>query len=264
MNASSTAPVSIESVTLAARDLPALLAFYRDVVGLAVLEETREHAKLGVGETLLLELVSRPDALPDDPREAGLFHTAFLLPSRRDLGRWLVHAQKQGAPVQGASDHIVSEALYLSDPEGNGVEIYVDRDPSEWNWQNGLVEMATHPLGREFLDEALAEGREWDGAPQGTVIGHVHLRVGDIAKAEDFYLGTLGFAKAAVYPGASFVSTGGYHHHFGLNVWSSAGSPPRTADRTGLVRVDLADRREGAEARDLTDPWGTHIRLVAA
>ncbi|KAA0972081.1 VOC family protein [Aureimonas fodinaquatilis] len=260
---SSEAPLSIGKVALAVREPDLVAAFYRNIVGLADLGKGDEGILLGAGNVPLLELVARPNAKPDDPREAGLFHTAFLLPDRRDLAEWAaeVGIRRQTA-IEGASDHIVSEAFYLTDPEGNGVEIYADRPAAEWNWVNGQVEMATKRLDMNgLLNEVDLSAPDWEGAPEDTVIGHIHLRVGDLAESDKFYLGDAGFELATTYPGAHFLSTGGYHHHIGTNVWHSGGSGPRQ-DRTGLLWFEVLDKRDGAKAAELTDPWGTPLRFV--
>jgi catechol 2,3-dioxygenase len=224
--------------------------------------------------------IHRPDALPDDPAAAGLFHTAFLLPSRADLGRWLAHAGRRGQPLDGAADHLVSEAVYLSDPEGNGVEVYTDRPRALWRWSGGpegrRVEMANRPLDTEGL---LREGggAPWAGAPDGTRVGHVHLRVGDVGEARRFYGGVLGMEVTAAWPGAAFLSTGGYHHHLATNTWRSAGAGSRDDRQAGLaaVMLEVADetvlagiaRRAGVAdlAEDgLRDPWGTALHFQAA
>jgi catechol 2,3-dioxygenase len=269
----------VGGVALAVRDLARAEAFYREVLGLGVAERTADLVRLGAGGAGFLDLLHRPTALPDDPATAGLFHTAFLLPSRADLGRWLAHAHRLRQPLDGAADHLVSEALYLSDPEGNGVEVYADRPRARWRWRDGpdgrRVEMATRPLGAEGL-LAEADGA-WAGAPEGTRVGHVHLRVGDVAGAVRFYGERLGMAVTAARPGAAFLSTGGYHHHVAVNAWRSAGAGRRDEARAGLAWVTLeAGDEEGlagiarrAEAADparggVRDPWGTELRFRLA
>jgi catechol 2,3-dioxygenase len=163
-----------------------------------------------------------------------------LVPSRADLAKTLMQLAVTRTPLQGASDHGVSEALYLADPEGNGIEIYRDRPRSEWPMQNGKLNMGTYALD---LDDLLAEpkGSEAAPLPAGTVIGHVHLQVSDIPRAEEFYLNVVGFDLMARYgTQASFVSAGGYHHHLGFNTWHSLGAPAAPADATGLRYFELA------------------------
>lgn len=257
------APLSIGRVALIVRDLPAMTAFYGDIIGLDVMTSGKETTVLGAGGRPLLELLADPRARPDDPRKAGLFHTAFLLPSRCDLGRWLAHAAQTRYRLDGAGDHIVSESLYLSDPEGNGVEVYADRDPETWIWRGGEVMMDTRRLDIEGLTAGInREQLDWTGAPDDTVIGHVHLRVGDITDAEHFYVDELGFERVTALPGASFVSTGHYHHHVAMNVWRSVRSGRRAKNRTGLAWFEVLDRRPGATTGVYTDPWGMEVRVT--
>ncbi len=257
------APLSIGRVALAVRDLPAMSRFYQEIIGLEPTGDGTEGVTLGVDGVPLIELVSRPGAKADDPAEAGLFHTAFLMPDRESLAEWAAEmAVRRGVAIEGASDHLVSEAFYLSDPEGNGVEVYADRPPAAWHWTNGQVEMATRALNLNSLFEEVDLSEPlWDGAPEGTAIGHIHLRVGDLAQSDRFYREVVGFDLTTTYPGAHFLSTGHYHHHVGTNVWQSAGSGPRQ-DRTGLLWFELVDRRPDATPRELVDPWGTRVRFV--
>jgi catechol 2,3-dioxygenase len=176
-------PLHIGAVALKARDLAALTAFYRDAIGLAVLDHDKEGATLGAGGVPLVHLEHAPNAKPDDPRTAGLYHTAFLVPTRADLARWLLYVAQRHVPLTGASDHFVSEAIYLDDPEGNGVEVYRDRGPDEWEWTGDSLKITTDPLDLDDLVSA-AGSETWTGAPDGMRIGHVHLRVGDVEAAE--------------------------------------------------------------------------------
>ncbi|MBA3447241.1 MAG: VOC family protein, partial [Pseudaminobacter sp.] len=204
-----------------------------------------------------------PAAKPDDPRAAGLFHTAFLLPTRSDLGRWVKHAIENRIPIEGASDHLVSEALYLTDPEGNGIEIYADRPSDEWKWNGSSVEMATLPLDIPGLVSALpANGGGWRDAPENSVIGHVHLRVGNPEQAEAWWREEFGFDRIAKYgDSAVFLSSGGYHHHIGANSWRSPGASRRDLGRTGLSWVEMRSATAVA-ASSRHDPWGTEIRIA--
>jgi len=269
-------PLRIGAVALTVRDLDRTAAFYRDVIGLEVLARADGTESLGVGGAAFLELIQRPDLLPDDPAAAGLYHTAFLLPSRVDLGRWLVHWGERHQPLDGAADHLVSEAVYLHDPEGNGIEVYADRPRSQWRWSGEARERRVDMTnGRLDIEGLVGEARTpWLGAPEGTRIGHVHLRVGDISEAERFYGGVLGMDVVRTRPGAVFLSTGGYHHHLAANTWQSAGARRRDPRRAGLASVTLeaADRatlariarHAGDAALDedgLLDPWGTRLRL---
>lgn len=271
-------PLSIGRVTLTVHDLDRVSAFYQQVMGLHLLRGDAATAELGVGGMVLLELRRDTAARRHSPREAGLFHTAFLLPSRADLGRWTEHAARTRAPVVGASDHRVSEAIYLTDPEGNGVEIYADRPSSSWKWSNGTVEMATEALDIEDLIGSAGGGR-WNGFPEGSTVGHVHLQVGAIAPAEAFYVNILGFGLTSRYPGGSFYAVDGYHHHLATNIWNSRGAPVRGEPTTGLASFELRaptsfiaavwsrlPKDAGATGAPLMlrDPWGTAITLTAA
>jgi len=274
-------PWHIGKVTLAAHDGAALSAFYREALGLERLTRDGKNETLGAGGVPLLDIRHEPEARQRSPREAGLFHTAFLLPARADLGRWLKHAVALGLTLEGASDHLVSEALYLSDPEGNGIEIYIDRPESTWTWRDGQVAMATERL--DLNDLAAAGEGGFSGLPDGARIGHVHLQVGDIAAAEAFYRDALGLDLTTRYPGGSFFSSGGYHHHIAANIWHSRGAPPRDLPSTGLAgfewlardaqtlaatRARLAERgvavTEQDGARVVADPWRNAITLRVA
>ena len=273
------APMRIGTVRLAVRDLPTVSAFYQHVLGLSVIESTGARVTLGQGDRPLLELDGDAALTAVDPRQAGLFHTAFLLPSRADLGRWVGHAAGARVALQGASDHIVSEALYLADPEGNGIEVYADRPQAQWRSDAGTVRMATDPLDLPDLMRAAGD-TGWTGFPAGGSIGHVHLQVGDTEAADRFYRDVLGFDIAARYPGASFYGSGGYHHQLAGNVWNSRRAGTRPAGAAGIdeisiiirddaTRDDIAARANAAEipserqAESLTlrDPWGTRITL---
>lgn len=273
------APMRIGAVRLKVRDLEQISAFYRSVLGLAPVETGEGSITLGTGATPLLELIGDPSLTPLDPRQAGLFHTAFLMPSRADLGRWLAHASVARVPLQGASDHIVSEAIYLADPEGNGIEVYADHPVSRWHGQNGEIRMSTDPLDVQDL-LGCAEGTDWSGFPEGGIVGHVHLQVGDTGAADRFYRDLLGFVITARYPGANFYGSGGYHHQLAGNVWNSRRAGPRPERMTGLDQVEIV-LRDAADLASITvraeragiavtsanggailhDPWGTAIAL---
>ncbi|WP_309086541.1 VOC family protein [Chelativorans sp.] len=258
---SATTPVSVAAVGLRSRNAEELARFYRDAVGLQELSRGEGAMVLGAGERPLLTIEADPAAKPDDAREAGLFHTAFLLPSRAALAHWLRHAIERGIEIDGASDHLVSEAIYLSDPEGNGIEIYADRPREGWAWENGNVAMKTLRLNVDDLLLAAGEGG-WSGAPDGTVVGHVHLRVGDPTEAERWWHEAVGLDTMARYgPSAVFLASGGYHHHIGANSWHSAGARRRDPARAGLSWVSLSDTRADRESR-LEDPWGIVIRIA--
>jgi catechol 2,3-dioxygenase len=282
--AASRAPVHIGAVGLMVRDLDRLTAYYRDVLGLTVQQSTRQVALLGVGGVPLLELIHRPDALPDDPREAGLYHTAFLMPTRTSLARWILHLAKSRVPITGASDHDVSEAIYLDDPEGNGIEVYSDRPREQWRREGELIFQKTEPLDIDaIIREIEPATATYPGAPEGLRIGHIHLRVGNNATAEAFYCGALGLDVTRRRTGATFISSGGYHHHVAVNTWHSNGASARNDKRAGLdwfsmeinhqPAIDGLKKRLGAAGAAIDaipggfaamDPWGTRIRFTIA
>jgi catechol 2,3-dioxygenase len=225
---------SVGSVSLTVSDPERSRQFYERVVGLVPAGNTL----LGATDKPFLELHGDPTASPLNRRATGLYHFAILVPSRADLARSLRRIAEARWPLDGASDHLVSEALYLSDPDGNGIEIYRDRPREEWPHRDGRLEMATIPLD---LDGLLLESGEGSPAmPAGTNVGHVHLQVADLGDAERFYSGVLGLdVTVRGYPGALFVSAGGYHHHIGLNTWHSAGSAPPPPGSVGLRSFEL-------------------------
>jgi len=233
---------SMGAVRLTVADLDAARDFYRDAIGLTDLRPPDGLVRLGVDAAgaPLVELVGEPSAPPRPSHTTGLFHLAILVPSRADLARALQRLADARWRLTGASDHLVSEALYLNDPEGNGIEIYRDRPREEWPVRDGEIQMSTLPLD---LDGVLGELRREDegtGMPHGTRIGHVHLNVGDLTAAEAFYSGALGFdVTVRGYPGALFVSAGGYHHHVGLNTWTGEGAPPPPPGSRGLRRFEI-------------------------
>ena len=274
------APMRIGAVRLKVRDVETVSAFYQQILGLSPIETGETRAVLGTGGTSLLELEGGPTLAPLDPRQAGLFHTAFLLPTRTDLGRWFAHVAEARVALHGASDHIVSEALYLADPEGNGIEVYADRPVERWRTASGEVRMATDPLDLQDLLKS-AEGPEWSDFPKEGSVGHVHLQVGDIEAADRFYRDVLGFDIAARYPGASFYGSGGYHHQLAGNVWNSRRAGTRPVGMAGLDAVEIVVRDTAtrdaivgraeaagipvecdAGALTLRDAWGTQINLT--
>ena len=242
----------IGRVFLRCRDLPACVAFWRDALGLEVLERSAETAFLGAGGRALVGLIAAPDARSAG-RAPGLYHVALLLPDRASLGAFLAHAVRTRVALQGASDHGVSEAIYLADPEGNGIEVYRDRPREAWPRRGERVAMGTGPLDGEGL---LAEAGEVAPfrAPAGTSVGHVHLRVADAAAAAARYRDDLGMdVTQADFPGARFLSAGGYHHHVGVNEWETRGAPARQPHTLGLAWFEVVvpddGAREAAEAR---------------
>jgi catechol 2,3-dioxygenase len=257
-----TTPVRISRIGLKAREAESLSAWYQDVVGLKEMARRGSVLVLGAGDRELLEIEQFSAARPDDPRSAGLYHTAFLLPSRGDLARWARQAIDRHIPIAGASDHLVSEAIYLTDPEGNGVEIYADRPHESWQWEGSKVAMATQALDVGSVLSEL-DGRMWGGTPENTVIGHVHLRVGNAAEAEGWWHRELGFDTVQTYGDrAVFLSSGGYHHHIAANSWQSPRAGKRDMDRAGLAWVEIEDT-VAKKGRNLEDPWGNVINVVA-
>ena len=268
-------------VRLQVADLERSVTYYTDIVGLSVLERSDGRAILGAAdeEHPLVELVERPGVRPVPRRgRIGLYHFAILLPDRAALGRFLRHVAEANVPV-GTADHLVSEAIYLTDPDGLGIEIYADRPRAEWEYDGPQVSMATDPLDVNDL-LSVAGDEPWRGAPAGTVMGHVHLHVGDLERAATFYHEALGFDKMVwSYPGALFLAAGGYHHHLGTNTWA-AGSPPASDDEARLLAWTLVvpttpDAESAARSlesggsavtRDeggwlVPDPWGTVLRI---
>jgi catechol 2,3-dioxygenase len=272
-------------VTLLVADLDAMTAYYRDVVTLEVLSEGPGRTTLGRGTTEVVHLEFAPELRHASPGQAGLFHTAILFESERALAAALYSVARHApGTFTGSADHLVSKAFYFTDPEGNGIELYWDRDRSEWSWTHGLVEMGSLQLDpNAFLQEHLTDEVIENPRDGGVVVGHVHLSVGDTATAREFYVNRLGFETTSEWAGqAIFVSAGKYHHHMAMNVWNSRGAGPR--QRTlGLAEVDivvptaddlgaLGERMThfGVEARNdgktlsLNDPWSNLIRVTAA
>jgi catechol 2,3-dioxygenase len=248
------ADARLGAIRLRVGDLERLSRFYTEAIGLGELPGEDGVVVLGVErDAPLVELEGAPDAPRRPPHTTGLFHLALLVPTRADLARALRRVVAAGWRLSGASDHLVSEALYLSDPEGNGIELYRDRPREEWPVTAGVLRMDTLPLDLGSLLAEADEG-EGDGAmPRGTTLGHVHLQVSDLAPAEVFWADALGLdVTVRGYPGALFVSAGGYHHHVGLNTWAGVGAarPPEGAQ--GLVRFELVlpDEASVAAASD--------------
>jgi catechol 2,3-dioxygenase len=232
----------VGTVALTVSDLSRVASFYEQVLGLRPAAQDDGRIVLSAPDgPALVELRGDSGALPRDPHAPGLFHLALLMPDRRELAMALARLAVHRWPLDGASDHLVSEALYLSDPEGNGIEIYSDRPRAEWPQHEGSLAMATLPLNLENLQAELNGAHEVaPDAPGGTTMGHVHLQVSDLHRADQFYVGVLGFeVTVRRYPGALFVSAGGYHHHLGLNTWHSAGSPPAPPGTAGLRTFEV-------------------------
>jgi catechol 2,3-dioxygenase len=222
-------------VSLTVADFGRSLPYYIQNIGLKLLSREDNVALLGAAERPLLELVEKPGAtLPRGT--TGLYHFALLVPSRLELAKTFKNLVDTETPLGGFSDHSVSEAIYLSDPDGNGIEIYRDRPRDEWPWQNGRLQMNTLPLDlQSLMGELNGRSPQWQGIHDGTKMGHIHLHIRNVDEAEQFYCDILGFDRIMRYgPSAGFVSAGGYHHHIGLNTWAGAGAPPPPATAAGL------------------------------
>lgn len=277
------AATTMGPVHLTVADLDRSLDYYRRAVGLTVLARDRDSASLGAGERELLVLVEEAGARPA-PGHTGLYHFALLLPTRVDLAGWLAHAARDRIALTGLSDHFVSEALYLSDPDGHGIEIYWDRPREVWEGQVS-ERMTTLPLDVDSLLGELGDPRSvtFDRLPAGTVMGHVHLRVARIPETIAFYRDVLGFAlMAQLGPYAAFLSAGGYHHHLGANTWESSDAPapppgaaalrhasivlPDAAARDTLIGRVKAAGTSVVDERDagpvITDPSGNALMLA--
>ena len=224
----------VGQVNLKVQNLERSLAFYREVIGFEVIEQTDSSANLTAdGKTVLLSIQQSNNLVPKQGKTTGLYHYALLLPKRSDLAEIVQHFREIGLRF-GSSDHLVSEALYLSDPDGNGIEIYIDREPSDWDWDNGEVAMAVDPLNFADLLSG-GEQQPWKGLPAGTVMGHIHLHVSELVKTEEFYSKGLGFEVVNRYgEQALFISDGKYHHHIGLNTWNGVGAPAPSPNSVGL------------------------------
>jgi catechol 2,3-dioxygenase len=244
----------IGQVSLTVRDLDRSLLFYRDVLGF---EESHREGRVSSlaapGGRVIIELHERTDAIPRPRRSTGLFHFAILVPSRAALGRSLRRLAEKRWPISGASDHLVSEALYLDDPDGLGIEIYRDRPRDSWRRNNGELAMATDPLDLQGVHDEPGAETPWNGLEAGTVMGHVHLHVPHLDTAEEFYCGKVGFEPVVRrYSGALFVSAGGYHHHLGLNIWAGVGAPPPPENAVGLRSFTVESA--SVEPSSLEDP----------
>jgi catechol 2,3-dioxygenase len=246
------------TVTLAVADLDRSVRFYRDLVGLREIRRDGTSVVLGAAEVPVVELVEERGAAPPPPRATGLYHTAILYPDRAALARVVRHISSDNYPFTGASDHLVSEAFYLDDPDGLGVELYRDRPRSEWKWNGAMIQMASLPLD---IDDVLATAdRPFDGAPAGTRVGHIHLKVSDIETAEAFYRDEVGFSLTTRFgSGATFLAADGYHHHLGANTWQSLGGNPAPPGHAGLRAFVVHTPRSSPRA--LVDPWGHGVTL---
>lgn len=256
------AAATMGPVALTVSDLPRSLDYYETVIGLRVRENDGDRAVLGTAERDLVELVAQPGAR-DALGHTGLFHFALLVPSRPDLARWLAQAARDRVALTGLSDHAVSEALYLRDPDGHGIEIYADRPREQWEGRVREL-MTTVRLDVESLLGELGDAatEPFDGIADGTVMGHVHLRVRDVAEATGFYRDVLGFDVMAEIAGsAAFYAVGGYHHHMAANTWESAGASPPPPDAVGLRHATILLPDGPAEPEVVRDPSGNTLLI---
>ncbi len=276
------AATQVGPVTLRVAEAERSLAWYRDMIGLELIERMPERLVLGAGGKPFLILEVKPGTTPRIEETTGLYHLAILVPDRASLAAVLARIAAARARL-GASDHLVSEALYIWDPDGNGNEVYRDRPRNEWTWENGAVRMATIPLDLRNLLSDLAPGAENKPVPAATRMGHMHLQVGDIDKAQHHYADLFGFVRTAGRQGALFMSAGGYHHHLGCNIWHSHNAPPAPLSAAGLVEftvelpntaaVEAAAKRfhDGGVATEsvaggflVRDPWSIAMRVLVA
>ena len=279
------ADTAMGPVTLRVADLDAMTRYYRDAIALRVIDETPGTVTLGRGATPVMVLEHSPELTHASPRDAGLFHTAILFDTEEALAAAVYSvAQKYPGTFTGSSDHLVSKAFYFNDPENNGVELYWDRERSSWSWVHGTIEMGTVYLDpNRFLQENLTDAAIEQPEIGGARVGHVHLQVGDIDTAREFYVNRLGFdATIAIPCQALFVSAGGYHHHMAMNTWNSRGAGPRQL-ALGLGRVDIEvhalddvgeltermkhfgiDTRDDGRSVTFDDPWANLIRVTVA
>lgn len=226
-------------VTLTVADLARSLAFYQQNIGLTILAQTAQEVLLGAGTRALLRLQALPGARYA-PRTTGLYHFALRVPSRLELARTIENLARTRTTIDGASDHTVSEALYLHDPDRHGIEIYRDRPRAAWYDPNGNFLMDTHRLDFDsIMAELTADAHPWQGLHPETAMGHIHLRVADVQQTGKFYTEVLGFDVMADMGSALFVSAGGYHHHLGMNVWAGVGAPAPTCDAARLVSYEI-------------------------
>ena len=237
-----TKSVFVQSVDLVVRNLEMVSRYYQDVIGLNLIEGGSKRHILG-SDIPLLTLHGNNSASPSPRHAAGLFHTAFLLPTRKDLAHQLKHVVENRIPLLGVADHLVSEAIYFTDPEGNGVEVYADRPHQDWQFDKEGVVMDTLNLDTQNL-LSVSPNEPWRKLPNGTAIGHIHLQVGNIHETENFYRDVMGLKVMHRTIGAAFFSSGDYHHHIAANTWMSHGTTPRQDGMTDLSGYTLLFNNE--------------------
>ena len=242
-------PPHIGRVALAVADIERSIRFYSDVIGLALLARDGNDAQMGAGDAPLLLLHGRPGLSPVR-RATGLYHFALLLPSRADLGDALQHYVDANAPIGGFADHAVSEAIYLTDPDGHGIEVYRDRPREEWTYRNGQIAMGTDPIDLQgIIDELKGQPQLPPKMAPGTFVGHIHLQVAEIPATEAFYADLLGMDRLMRYGGrATFLSYNGYHHHVGGNTWAGEGLAAAPDDAARLLWFEIVQPGAAAVA----------------
>lgn len=254
----------VTQVALKIEDLNRSLKFYKEVMGFKVLHlEDRKAILTADGINPIVTLEQPEDVKPKELRRTGLYHFALLLPNRKELGRFIKHLKETNYPIIGASHHGVSEALYLQDVDDNGIEVYADTPYTTWQWDGNTVNMVTKPLYlRELMEEAKDE--VWDGIPEETIIGHIHLHVSNLEEAEKFYVDGLGFNVVARMPKqATFTSTGNYHHHIAFNVWNGIGAPPPSKNSVGMkyFTIKLPDEKTRKDTVDNLTRLGYEVKF---
>lgn len=271
--------VFVKEVNVKVADLERSVQFYEQIIGLKILKKVDQKVVFTTnGNTPLLTIEQPLNVTAKQGRMTGLYHFALLIPTRLDLAIFLRHLLIRNYRFGGA-DHAVSEAIYLSDPDGNGIEVYCDRPADEWVWKNGKVKMVSDPLHTEQI--LMQSDMKWNGLPNHTKMGHIHLHVADLQKSEQFYTKGLGFTTVSYYPQAVFLSTGGYHHHIAINTWNGVGAPTPPKNHIGLNWYTIAYPDEEARKKavqqlkqihapikkeadyiETIDPSGNEIRLV--
>ncbi len=241
----------VEHVKIKVENLERAIKFYRDILGFDILEQSALSVQLTAdGKTSILSLEQPENVIPKQGKTTGLYHFAILLPEKKDLANIVIHLVENGIRF-GSSDHLVSEALYFNDPDGNGIEIYVDRKPSEWTWNGEEVAMTVDPLNFENLIKYVTKSK-WKGIPEKTIMGHIHLHVTELEKTEEFYVKGLGFDVVNRFGGqALFFSTGKYHHHIGVNVWNGVGASRPSKNSVGLEFFTLKFPNEEARKKTI-------------
>ena len=230
----------VGQVRLTIEDLDRSLKFYQEIMGFAILDRTDTTANLTAdGKTSILKLEQPEGIQPKQARTTGMYHFALLLPTRKDLANFVIHLSENNIQM-GAADHLVSEALYIKDLDGNEIEIYVDRDPEVWDWNGEEVAMTTDPLNFQELISHRVPDEKWVGLPTETVMGHIHLHVAELEKTEEFYVKGLGFDVVNRFGSqALFLSTAKYHHHIGLNTWNGVGAAKPAENTVGMESVEF-------------------------